>query len=103
MIFIETTFFTKHLVEYLTDDEYSELQNYLVDRPNSGVIIQGTGGLRKLRWSSKNKSKRDGVRVIYYWQVSEDHLYMMTLYSKNEISNLSAADKKALKKIISGW
>ncbi len=66
-------------------------------------MIEGTGGLRKLRWSSKNKGKRAGVRIIYYWYVNEDHIYMMTLYGKSKMSNLSTKEKKALKKILEEW
>lgn len=103
MIFIETTFFTRLLGNYLTDDEYNELQEFIIETPDAGAVIQGTSGLRKLRWVSHHKGKRGGVRVIYYWHVSADHIYMMTLYGKNEMSNLSASEKRALKKILAEW
>jgi len=66
MIFIETPIFTADLNELLTDDEYAEFQQYLADNPRSGDVIQDTGGLRKIRWTSNGKGKRGGVRVIYY-------------------------------------
>lgn len=103
MIFIETTIFTKYLQDYLADDEYREVQNFLIERPDSGDLIQGTGGLHKLRWSLDGKGKRGGIRVIYYWQVAEDQIYLFTLYAKNEISDLSSNEKKALKKILENW
>ncbi|OGT25195.1 MAG: toxin HigB-2 [Gammaproteobacteria bacterium RIFCSPLOWO2_02_FULL_42_14] len=103
MILIETTLFTKLLPDYLTDDQYSELQNHIIEKPDAGVVIQDTGGLRKLRWSLNNKGKRGGVRIIYYWQVSDDHIYLMTLYGKNEIENLSVREKRTLKKILAKW
>ncbi|OGT44855.1 MAG: hypothetical protein A3E82_06235 [Gammaproteobacteria bacterium RIFCSPHIGHO2_12_FULL_38_11] len=103
MIFIETTFFTKYLPSYLTDDEYSELQDFLMQKPDAGALIKGTGGLRKLRWPSDNKGKRGGVRIIYYWQTKLDQFYMMTIYGKNEMSDLSSDDKKELKKILARW
>ena len=49
MVFIETSIFTRKHLQYLSDDEYRELQNFLVKRPDAGDLIQGTGGIRKLR------------------------------------------------------
>lgn len=103
MVFIETLLFTKYLQDYLDDDEYRGLQNYLIEQPNAGDLIQGTGGLRKLRWSLDNRGKRGGIRVIYYWQVAEDQIYFFTLYAKNEVSDLSEKEKKALKQMLENW
>lgn len=105
MIFIETASFTKYLKDYLNDDEYRELQEFLIEQPDAGDVIQDTGGLRKLRWSSNNKGKgkRGGIRVIYYWKVAKDHIYLFTLYTKDEMKDLSDKDKKALKKMLEGW
>ncbi len=103
MIFIESTLFTKHLSAYLLDDEYRELQQFLIERPYAGAIIQGTGGLRKLRWSFGDKGKRGGTRIIYYWKVTEDQIYLMTLYAKNEMSDLSTDEKKILRQMVERW
>ena len=103
MVFIEAAPFTKYLRDYLNDDEYGELQSFLIEQPEAGDLIQGTGGLRKLRWGLDNKGKRGGIRVIYYWQVSEDQIYLFTLYAKNEMSDLSSDEKKALKNMLEDW
>ena len=103
MIFIETKIFTKKLDEYLTDDEYSDLQAYMIENPEAGDLIPATGGLRKLRWAIANKGKRGGIRVIYYWKTAEHHIYLMTLYAKNEITDLSAEEKKILKQMVERW
>ncbi|HEX4044589.1 MAG TPA: type II toxin-antitoxin system RelE/ParE family toxin [Gammaproteobacteria bacterium] len=103
MIFIETALFTKYLQDYLEDEEYRELQNFLLEQPDSGDLLQGTGGLRKLRWSLDGRGKRGGIRVIYYWQITEDQIYLFTLYAKNEITDLSSNEKKALKKMLENW
>jgi hypothetical protein len=103
MIFIETTLFTKQLNSYLTDEQYRNLQGFLLEQPDAGKTIQGTGGLRKLRWSANSHGKRGGVRIIYYWKVSEEHIYLMALYAKNEVSDLSAKEKKALKQMLEDW
>lgn len=100
MIFIETTLFTKLREDYLMDDAYQELQNFLVETPGAGDVIQGAGGLRKVRWGCENKGKRGGVRVIYYWRSAADRIYLLTLYAKNEIVDLTTKDKKVLKQMI---
>jgi hypothetical protein len=102
MVFIETTLFTRLVDDYLTDDAYRQLQDFLLDKPDAGKIISGTGGLRKLRWAANSHGKRGGVRVIYYWNVA-DHIYFMTLYAKNEATDLSAKEKKALKCMLENW
>lgn len=100
MVFIETALFTKNLKNYLNDDKYCELQSFLIEQPEAGDIVKETGGLRKLRWSSDNKGKRRGVRIIYYWQAAEDQIYFFTIYAKNEMTDLSSEQKKALKKML---
>ena len=97
--FIETPTFTAHLAEYLADDEYLALQTFLAEDPQAGEVLQGTGGLRKLRWTdpARRKGKRGGLRVIYYYLLSDAQIWLMTLYSKGEMSDLDAAEKRALK------
>jgi hypothetical protein len=96
MVFIETTAFTKLVYDYLSDEEFAGLQNYLLQYPNAGDVIPGSGGVRKLRWALKGKGKRGGVRVIYFRKVAEEEIWLITLYAKNEASTISA---QILKKI----
>lgn len=103
MVFIETNVFTKQLAGYLSDNEYRELQGFLIEKPNAGDLIQGTGGLRKLRWGTGGKGKRGGIRIIYYWQTMQNQIYMMALYAKNEIKDLSAKEKKLLRQMVEEW
>ena len=84
MIFIETSLFTKLLPGYLSDEEYRSLQWYLFEHPEAGNIIQGSGGIRKIRWLQEGKGKRGGVRVIYYWKKSASEIWLLTIYAKNE-------------------
>ena len=65
MVIIETAIFTRRIQSILTDDEYRFLQAQLVQKPDAGKIIPGSGGLRKLRWSADGHGKRGGIRVIY--------------------------------------
>ncbi|MEI8054571.1 MAG: hypothetical protein WCH10_01030 [bacterium] len=103
MMFIETSIFAKKHAQYLSDDDYRELQYFLINKPDTGVLIRGTGGLRKIRWLSKNKGKLGGVRIIYYWQLARNQIYLMTLYSKNEQIDLSPKEKKNLKQMLERW
>ena len=64
---------------------------YLSEHPNSGVIIQGTGGIRKLRWARGNKGKSSGIRVIYYVHSEIMPLYLLAVFGKNEKANISSS------------
>jgi mRNA-degrading endonuclease RelE of RelBE toxin-antitoxin system len=88
MIFIETTAFTKLLSSYLTDDEYRALQTYLMQKPDAGNIVKGSGGVRKVRWAQDGKGKSGGVRIIYYWKKTDHEVWMLTMYSKTERSTI---------------
>jgi mRNA-degrading endonuclease RelE of RelBE toxin-antitoxin system len=90
MVFIETSTFTKLIGKYLSDDEYLGLQKFLLKQPDAGTIIRGTGGVRKLRWAISGKGKRGGVRVIYYWQVRDDEIWLLTVYGKSERETIAA-------------
>ncbi len=100
MIFKETTFFTKRLLSLMTDEQYREIQEFLINDPASGKIIKGSGGIRKLRWSLGSHGKSGGVRIIYYWYTAEENIFMLLLYRKNEADDLTDEQLKQLKKIV---
>jgi hypothetical protein len=64
MEFIEATAFTKYVYNYLSDDEYLGLQSFLLQYPEAGKVVPGSGGVRKIRWAMTGKGKSGGVRVI---------------------------------------
>jgi hypothetical protein len=99
MEFIEAPAFTRHLSNYLIDDDYRELQATLGANPELGDLMPGSGGFRKLRWADarRGKGRRGGLRIIYYHFKSDRQIWLMTLYDKNEASELTAKEKKALK------
>jgi hypothetical protein len=84
MVFIETSLFTKLIDSYLTDDEYLGLQSFLLKHPDTGKIVPGSGGVRKIRWAIAGKGKSGGIRVIYYWKQRDDEIWLLTVYGKNE-------------------
>lgn len=88
MEFIETTIFTRLVYEYLSEDEYQGLQSYLAQNPESGKVIPGSGGIRKIRWAIAGSGKSGGVRVIYYFKKRDDEIWLLTIYRKNEVTNI---------------
>ena len=100
MVIIETSVFTRRITELLSDDEYRELQATLVERPKTGPVIPGSGGIRKLRWSVSGRGKRGGARVIYYWATEQELLLMLFIYTKNESADLTQDQIKTLRHIV---
>ena len=100
MIFIETPVFTEEILQYLTDEEYREFQNILLMHPEAGKIISGSNGLRKIRWKLQGMGKRGGLRIIYYWDVSEDSIYLLLPYRKRTKDDLSSEEIRFLSKLI---
>ncbi len=96
-LFVESSIFSKIRADYLSDDEYRQLQTELLVTPTKGDVIQGTGGLRKIRSASKDSEKRGGGRIIYYYLDAFNRFYLLTVYAKNEMTDLTAQDKKHLK------
>lgn len=103
MIFVEAKPFSRRLSGYLTDDEYREFQNYLIETPDTGDLIQNAGGIRKVRWKVKGTGKRGGLRIIYYWHISDSHIYLLFIYRKNEFEDLDKDEYAALKSIVERW
>lgn len=97
MEFIETPTFTRMVTELLTDDEYRELQNVLVEDPARGDLIQGGGGIRKLRHAVQGRGKSGGVRVIYYWIKDNHQIYMLVVYPKSKKDNLTDQETAILR------
>ena len=100
LVFKETDIFTKLITQLLSDDEYKELQEHLIERPDAGVVIEGTAGLRKVRWAAKGGGKSGGVRIIYYWITEDCQIYMLLAYPKSKQDNLTATQKKVLKALV---
>ena len=100
MIILETTVFTKIVQVLMPDDEYRLLQNHLIEFPEAGDLIKGSGGLRKIRWKLEGRGKRGGVRVIYYWAVTDDQIFMLFAYAKNEQEDLTKDQLSVLKKLV---
>lgn len=107
MEFIYTETAEKTFDKYLSDDEVLEIEGHLISRPDHGDLIQGGDGLRKLRFKYRGKGARGGIRLIYYWVVS-DSIIFACVYPKSKQSNISANElielvrqKEQVRRIIS--
>jgi len=95
--FIEAHDFERIRGVYLDDDEYAELQQFMMANPEAGDLIPGSGGLRKLRWKRKGMGKRGGMRIIYFARYRPDEFWMLTLYAKAKEENVPAHILRRLK------
>lgn len=100
--FVELPPFQRLRQNYLDDDSYLRLQEELLANPQAGDVIEGTGGLRKLRQadSRRGKGKRGGLRVIFYRWSSGEQFWLFTVYDKDEADDLSAEQCKILKQLL---
>jgi hypothetical protein len=98
--FIETSVFTRRIVDLLDDTDYATLQRVLLLNPALGDIIPGSGGIRKLRWAAKGHGKSGGARIIYYWAVSAETILMLAAFPKNVKADLTKDEIKKLRRIV---
>ena len=101
-VFVELPAFARYRADYLDDEGLRALQRDLLANPEHGDVIEGTGGLRKLRQADpkRGKGKRGGLRVIYFWWESGRQFWLFTLYGKDEMADLGAKEKTALKALL---
>ena len=84
----------------LNDDEKVLLEDYIMENPDAAPVIEGTGGLRKLRWALPGRGKSGSIRVLYVDFVKHEKIYMVDLFAKNEKDNLSQGEKNKVKQVI---
>ena len=100
--FVEMPAFARHREAYLSDEEFRALQVLLQRSPDAGDVIQGAGGLRKLRFAEKKRGKgsRGGLRVIYFWWTRGNQCWLFTLYAKGEVADLTPEQRKAFREAL---
>lgn len=96
---VELPEFIKRADGLLTIEEKASIINYLALHPQSGEIMQGTGGIRKLRWSAQGKGKSGGARIIYYYHNGRVPLFLLTVFGKGEKANISKSERNELSKL----
>lgn len=100
--FVELPPFERHRQDYLGDESFRVLQKLLMANPEAGDVIEGTGGLRKVRYADekRGKGKRGGLRVIYYWWQAGKQFWLFTVYNKDEMDDMTTAQRKILKELL---
>ena len=97
---VETAPFLRKVGRLLTVRQEVDLVDFLAHNPTAGVLVQGTGGVRKLRWAGRGRGKREGVRVVYYFHSDRMPLYLFTVFGKGEQDSLSNTEKNELRKVV---
>ena len=96
--FIETQLFSRLVQEYLTDEDYRRLQDELIQNPEAGSVIRGSGGVRKIRCASEGCGKRGGYRAIYFVRHPKGIIWMLTIYPKSETDSIPGHILKKIRK-----
>jgi len=92
--FVESPLFAKQVHDYLTDDEYGVFQSFLATNPDVGVVVRGSGGVRKVRWRRQGTGKRGGVRVIYFYHDAQMPVFLLLVYAKAQREDMTPDQKK---------
>lgn len=94
---VETSAFIADAERCFTDAERDALIEYVAANPTAGVIVRGTGGVRKLRWRAEGRGKRGGIRVIYFFHNEWIPIFLLTAYVKSSKSDLTRAERRAMR------
>lgn len=92
--------YIRRVEKLMSATERMDIVNYLAAHPKSGDLMEGTCGVRKLRWGRGAQGKSGGVRVIYYVHSELMPLYLLTLFAKNERANISKAERNELAELV---
>jgi hypothetical protein len=96
----ETSIFTRRIQSILDDEAYRLLQLQLVQRPDAGSLIPGSGGIRKIRWAPEGAGKRGGARILYYLALDDETILMLFAFAKTEQADLSRNQIRQLAAIV---
>ncbi|MEJ2535154.1 MAG: type II toxin-antitoxin system RelE/ParE family toxin [Gammaproteobacteria bacterium] len=96
--FVESASFSRRVARYLSEADQQFLQTKLLENPRSGLVIRGSGGVRKLRWRTAGRGKQGGLRVIYVVDWSKKQILMLTIYAKNEQDDIPLKLLKQIRK-----
>lgn len=95
-----TRTYERAIRKLLSEDARRDMEAAIVTAPDVAPVIRGTGGIRKLRWAGSGRGKRGGIRAIYFWHAGPEAVYMLTAYAKADRKDLTAADRKALTRLV---
>jgi len=95
--FIESPIFSNHIYDYLSEEEYSALQQFLAWNPDAGDVVKGSGGVRKVRWARQGSGKSSGVRVLYFAKSAAGQIYLLVIYAKSVRDSIPGQTLKKIK------
>lgn len=95
-----TKAFERSAIKVFSEAELIQLTNHLAFNPDEGLVIPGTGGLRKTRWPARSQGKRSGARIVYYFRDLNIPLYLLAVYTKGEKIDLTSEEKRTAQKMI---
>ena len=97
---VESPIFQKLWPRYWDEDERAEFAAFIALEPESGSVIRGSGGVRKVRWAREGTGKSGGVRIIYLTRNEVGEVYLLTLYAKSESANISLNKLKEIRRAL---
>jgi hypothetical protein len=97
---VESPIFQKLWPLYWDEDERAEFASHIAVNPEAGVLIRGSGGVRKVRWSRPGSGKSAGVRVVYLLRTAREEVYLLTLFAKAEKANIPLATLKEIRRAL---
>lgn len=95
---VELESYARDVGDVLSVADQEELRVHLAEKPEAGLLIPRSGGVRKLRWAASGRGKRGGARVIYYYHSLELPLFLISIFAKNQKADLDAAELKSAKR-----
>ncbi len=98
--FIESSLFTKMVYDYLTEEDYTAFQHFLLENPEAGDVVKGSGGVRKVRWARPGAGKSGGVRVCYYARTTAGQILLLVIYAKGVRASIPGSILKQLKEVL---
>jgi hypothetical protein len=100
MEFLETSVFTRFVLDLMPDEVYRKLQLVLISNPEAGALIRGGGGIRKLRFALPGTGKSGGTRIIYYWIRGRHQIFLLMAYPKSSKDDLSDKEVAILRNFV---
>lgn len=97
---VELPEFEANCLRLLTNEECDDLIDFMARFPETGAVMTGTGGVRKLRWAKAGRGKRSGVRAVYYYHNPAMPIYAITIYGKSGKENLTKAERNTMRRLV---
>lgn len=100
MEIVRTRVFAKRAKKLLSEDELAAAEQEIVEAPLAWPVIAGTGGARKARAARGSSGKSGGARIIYYYVVADEAIFLLDIYAKNAQENITEVSKKVLREFV---